>query len=165
MSLVKNDIKASIKAGDYNPDTTAQPYASLLSYKARSLNGIWATAPYLHNGSVPTLYDLLLPKKRKCDAQDGEYRPDEFVVGRREIDPVRVGIDSASYAGFKFKAIRVGDLNSGHEYAAGNTSPSGCTVQRDPDTCEVIGSSQACKALPPLTVEQRWDLVEYIKTL
>jgi RoxA-like, cytochrome c-like len=30
-------------------------------YKARPLNGIWATAPYLHNGSVPTLYDLLLP--------------------------------------------------------------------------------------------------------
>src|SRR6202023_2287344 len=30
-------------------------------YKARALNGIWATAPYLHNGSVPNLYELLLP--------------------------------------------------------------------------------------------------------
>ena len=33
----------------------------LLAYKARPLTGIWATAPYLHDGSVPTLYDLLLP--------------------------------------------------------------------------------------------------------
>ena len=32
-----------------------------LGYKARPLTGIWATPPYLHNGSVPTLYDLLLP--------------------------------------------------------------------------------------------------------
>ncbi|MGB6326514.1 MAG: di-heme-cytochrome C peroxidase, partial [Methylocella sp.] len=33
----------------------------ILGYKFRPLTGIWATAPYLHNGSVPTLYDLLLP--------------------------------------------------------------------------------------------------------
>ena len=26
-----------------------------LAYKARPLNGIWATPPYLHNGSVPTI--------------------------------------------------------------------------------------------------------------
>ena len=30
-------------------------------YKTRPLNGIWATAPYLHNGSVPTLDALLRP--------------------------------------------------------------------------------------------------------
>ncbi|MEX0599251.1 MAG: cytochrome c, partial [Rhodothermales bacterium] len=29
-----------------------------LAYKARPLDGVWATAPYLHNGSVPTLYQL-----------------------------------------------------------------------------------------------------------
>ena len=34
-------------------DTGQQP-DNLLNYKARPLNGIWATAPYLHNGSVPT---------------------------------------------------------------------------------------------------------------
>jgi len=33
------------------------------SYEARVLQGIWATAPYLHNGSVPTLADLLKPSK------------------------------------------------------------------------------------------------------
>ena len=51
--------------------------------KGRALNGIWATAPYLHNGSVPTLYDLLLP------AAD---RPKKFRVGSRELDVKKVGL-------------------------------------------------------------------------
>ncbi len=38
MTFAGNDIKASVKAGDYMPDTTARPYASLEAYKARSLN-------------------------------------------------------------------------------------------------------------------------------
>ena len=63
MSFADNPIKKSIKNGDYEPDTTAEPYASLRAYKGRSLNGIWATAPYLHNGSVPTLWELLKPPK------------------------------------------------------------------------------------------------------
>src|SRR5690625_4217507 len=50
LSFFENKIKYSVRSGDYRPDTTAQPYNSLLSYKARPLNGIWATAPYLHNG-------------------------------------------------------------------------------------------------------------------
>ncbi len=33
-------------------------------YQAPPLNGIWASAPYLHNGSVPTLWHLLHPKQR-----------------------------------------------------------------------------------------------------
>ncbi|MGR8950163.1 MAG: c-type cytochrome, partial [Gammaproteobacteria bacterium] len=33
----------------------------LLAYKARPLNGIWATPPNLHNGSVANLYELMLP--------------------------------------------------------------------------------------------------------
>ena len=43
---------------------------NILQYKSRSLNGIWATAPYLHNGSVPTLYDLLLPSSNAADRAD-----------------------------------------------------------------------------------------------
>ncbi len=55
-------------------------------YMARKLNGIWATAPYLHNGSVPTLYHLLYP----------EQRPARFLVGNREYDPVKLGFQSES---------------------------------------------------------------------
>jgi hypothetical protein len=56
--------------------------SDLLAYKGRPLTGIWATAPYLHNGSVPTLYDLLLPP---------DQRPKSFPVGTREFDPTNVG--------------------------------------------------------------------------
>ena len=82
MSFADNTIKTSVRNGDYKPDTTAEPYASLRAYKGRSLNGIWATAPYLHNGSVPTLWDLLNPV---------EKRPKSFKIGVREFNPVNVG--------------------------------------------------------------------------
>lgn len=147
LSFFDNDILPSIKAGNYNADTTSRPYNSLLAYKARSLNGIWATAPYLHNGSVPSLYDLLLPKRRPGDPEEGEYRPDEFQVGSREFDPARVGFRTEGYEGFLFRTTRRGDLNSGHEYGAGRT----------PQPDGVV--------LPALSEQQRWDLVEYLKTL
>src|SRR4030095_14281120 len=54
----------------------------VVGYKARPLNGIWATAPYLHNGSVRNLYELLLP---------AEERTTTFYVGRREVHPASVG--------------------------------------------------------------------------
>ena len=53
-----------------------------LAYKVRPLNGIWATPPYLHNASVPTLYALLSPVSE---------RPARFTLGVREYDPVKVG--------------------------------------------------------------------------
>lgn len=109
MSLVDNPVETSVKAGFYEPDTTAQPYNSLLAYRARSLNGIWATAPYLHNGSVPTLYDLL-----KC----ADDRPTTFITGSREFDPVKVGLKSDGYDGFEFDTSLAGNSNKGHEYGA-----------------------------------------------
>lgn len=51
-------------------------------YVARPLDGVWATAPFLHNGSVPTLYDLLRPAKD---------RPRAFCVGHRGYDLDKVG--------------------------------------------------------------------------
>ncbi len=146
-SFFSNEIKSNIKQGTYEPDTTAAPFNSLLAYKARSLNGIWATAPYLHNGSVPSLYDLLLPVKREGDPEEGEYRPEEFMVGSRELDPKKVGFRTEGYEGFRYLTDRRGNLNSGHEYAAGRTP-------------QLNGET-----LPPLNEEQRWQLVEYMKTL
>ena len=142
-----NEIKPSIKHGNYDPDTTAKPLASLNAYKARSLNGIWATAPYLHNGSVPTLYDLLLPKKSDGDPEDGEYRPDRFEVGSREFDPGKVGFKSSGYEGSTFDTSLKGNSNAGHEYTTGKTA-------------QLNG-----KILKPLTKEERLDLLEYLKTL
>jgi cytochrome c1 len=140
-SFFDNTIKPSVKSGNYKPDTTANPYQSLLSYKARSLNGVWATAPFLHNGSIPNLYSVLLPKKREGDPDEGKYRPDTFLVGSREFDPVSVGFRVDGYDGFQFQTMRVGDQNIGHEYGTGRDGKD------------------------PLTDQDRWDLIEYLKTL
>ena len=146
-SLFSNTIPDTIKSGNYVADTTSSPYNSLLAYKGRSLNGIWATAPYLHNGSVPTLYDLFLPQQCDAEVDDSECRPDDFVVGSREFDKRKVGFRSKGYAGSRFTTHRRGDMNIGHEYAA-------VTKIKDDKT-----------ELPALTKAERWDLVEYLKTL
>ena len=146
-AYAENEIKSSIKNGNYDPDTTVNPLASLNAYKGRPLNGIWATAPYLHNGSVPSLYDLLLPKKREGDPDDGEYRPDQFEVGSREFDPVKVGLKSSGYKSFTFDTNFPANSNAGHEYASGKTAqPNGVTLR-------------------PLNKEEKLDLLEYLKTL
>lgn len=146
-AYAENEIKSSIKNGNYDPDTTVNPLASLNAYKGRPLNGIWATAPYLHNGSVPSLYDLLLPKKREGDPEDGEYRPDQFEVGSREFDPVKVGLKSSGYKSFTFDTSFPANSNAGHEYASGKTAqPNGATLR-------------------PLNKDEKLDLLEYLKTL
>lgn len=178
-----NKIKASMKQGDYDPDTTDNPVASLSAYKARPLNGIWATGPYLHNGSVPTLYDLLLPKKAPGDPEGGEYRPDEFEVGSREFDPEKVGLKSSGYGGFLFntKGIRddtggytKGNSNAGHEYGARRVADES-DERVDQKTRELcadpkikdadLDASVKEKCLYPISKQDRLDLLEYLKTL
>jgi hypothetical protein len=107
-----------------------------LQYKARPLDGVWATPPYLHNGSVPNLYALLSPVSE---------RPKTFYLGNREFDPVDVGYRTEEFpGGFKFDVSIRGNLNSGHEF--NNGSGPG-----------IIG--------PFLTPDERRALVEYLKTL
>src|SRR3972149_6891671 len=85
--------------------------AALLPYKARPLNGIWTGAPYLHSGSVPNLYQLLLPAER---------REKTFYIGSWEFDPVHAGYaTSATPGAFLFDTTLAGNSNSGHEYGTG----------------------------------------------
>jgi mono/diheme cytochrome c family protein len=100
-----------------------------LEYKARPLNGIWATGPYLHNGSVPNLYQLLLPS---------DQRAATFNVGSREFDPKHVGFRFDA-GPFQFDTSLPGNSNKGHEGRPYGTDR--------------------------LTDEERWQLVEYLKTL
>lgn len=106
-------------------------------YKARPLNGIWATAPFLHNGSVPTLYHLLSPV---------EERPGQFYLGNLEFDPQLVGYQSHEEDGLTLLDTRLkGNSNLGHEFA---DKPRGKGV---------IGRA--------LSEQERYALVEYLKTL
>ena len=73
-------------------------------YKARPLDGIWATAPYLHNGSIPNLYQLLLPSKRTS-----------FYVGTRQFDPKHVGFNTDDTSGTWLDTTVSGNLNTGHD--------------------------------------------------
>ena len=76
------------------------------------LHGIWATAPYLHNGSVPNLWELLLPP---------EQRSPSFMVGSRKYDAEKVGYVTTE-SPFKDGTLVVGagaqpgNSNAGHEY-------------------------------------------------
>jgi len=92
------------------------PYA----YRARPLNGIWASAPYLHNGSVPTLYDLLLPAAGEAGCIEGqECRPDVFYVGNTEFDPVKVGYvytEAGGLTRIDTGLRESGNGNGGHNY-------------------------------------------------
>ncbi|WLG87142.1 di-heme-cytochrome C peroxidase [Pseudomonas cucumis] len=91
------------------------PKAPLLAYKARPLTGIWATAPYLHNGSVPTLNDLLLPPHQ---------RPSSFYTGTNEFDNQKVGFktEKSDKNWFLFNTKLVGNSNAGHDYGVGSLS-------------------------------------------
>ena len=86
-------------------------------YKGRPLNGIWATAPYLHNGSVPTLGDLLQPAAK---------RPKSFSIGVRAFGPVRVGFltDVPGFPRFNVDnpdgTSIPGNSNAGHEFGRAN---------------------------------------------
>ncbi len=118
-------------------DPNYKPVRALPIYKARPLNGIWAVAPYLHNGSVPNL-DLLLSEQKE--------RPAKFYLGTRTYDPVKVGYDySALKGGYEFDVTLPGNSNAGHEFT------------NDKSKKGVLG--------PALSAEDRAALIEYLKTL
>ena len=80
-------------------------------YASMPLDGVWGRAPYLHNGSVPTLRDLL---------DDPDKRPKQFVRGYNVYDQARVGFVSspASAKGFLYDTAIAGNGNQGHLYGA-----------------------------------------------
>lgn len=80
-------------------------------YVAISLDGLWLRAPYLHNGSVPSLQDLL---------EKPDNRTNVFYRGYDVYDPVKVGFVSnnseAEKVGFKYDTNIPANSNQGHIY-------------------------------------------------
>ena len=86
---------------------TATP-AQITTYKARPLNGVALTAPYLHNGSVASMYELLLPPAQ---------RKTTFYVGSKEFDPIELGYSTRRSADATLLDTRlVGNSSAGHTY-------------------------------------------------
>lgn len=105
-------------------------------YKAAPREGVWATPPFMHNGSVPNLYEMLLPANQ---------RTKKFYLGR-EFDPIKVGLDTSGKSGtYLVDTSLRGSSNQGHSFEDG------------PLGNGIIG--------PLLTDEQRWALVEYLKSI
>jgi hypothetical protein len=136
-------------------------------YKGRPLNGIWATAPYLHNGSVPNLYELFLPSECSGDHnQPGETcRSKRFKVGNRTLDPEKVGFVKSGDPGlFEFDTAVEGNSNAGHEYVAGVTEVPALDENGNPEH-DANGNIIWVTLSPLKDREAIMDLVEYLKTL
>ncbi|PTT99668.1 hypothetical protein DBR45_26735 [Pseudomonas sp. HMWF031] len=109
----------------------------LRAYKARPLAGVWATPPFLHNGSVPSLYQLLSPQ---------DERSTTFYKGTFEYDPKHLGYRTEAFTNaFLFDTRITGNHNSGHEFRAGK-----------------LGNGVIGRLLQP---QERWALLEYLKVL
>jgi RoxA-like, cytochrome c-like len=102
------DPKNAARAELINCDK-ANDFQVIEEYRSRPLNGIWATAPYLHNGSVPDMVELLKP---------AAARPDTFYVGSWEFVPERLGFEwqSPFLGAFAFDTTLIGNSNAGHEH-------------------------------------------------
>ena len=120
-------------------------------YRARPLNGVWATAPYLHNGSVPSLYWLL---------KSAAERPTQFCQGSRDFDPQQVG--------FRVLAGEKASCSKG-ETLFSTTAKDGSAIHGN----SVLGHSLEGTPGPAkpgvigrmLSEDERYDLIEYLKTL
>jgi hypothetical protein len=106
------------------------------AYESRVMQGIWGAAPYLHNGSVPTLADLLQPSSA---------RPVTFALGPN-FDTAKVGVASVqpgSYVRNTTGCATAAELNSGNS-RCGHEGPG-------------FGTD--------LSADDKAKLLEYMKTL
>lgn len=97
------------------PKTTTTNKCTANCYEARVMQGIWAVAPYLHNGSVPTLAELLQPSAKRVA---------EFKVGPSyDIDKVGLAVQQSQF-NYTLKTTDCSQVNSGnsrcgHEFGTG----------------------------------------------
>jgi mono/diheme cytochrome c family protein len=113
-----------------DPPFRFDAYRKTDGYSNLPIDGCWARSPYLHNGSVPTLWDLLQPEQRRARV---------FYRGYNVYDPVKLGYVSdgpeAARAGFRYDTSVEGNANTGHAYGTA------------------------------LSEAEKWDLIEFLKTL
>ena len=112
-------------------------------YNALPLSGLWAQAPYLHNGSVPTLYHMLVPSER----------PGIFVKSRLDFDKHNVG--------FNWQQESWLDKSEGYLYDT-TASPATSNAGHDHDITE---NGKTYKLDWSNNKAGAWALIEYLKTL
>jgi hypothetical protein len=123
-------------------------------YVAPPLDGVWASAPYFHNGSAPTLWHVLHPKSRPVVWARVDDQNDPRGLGQSEAERVAADYDSD----------RVGIAVEQFEKVPANMS-SAAQGRRFFDT-RSHGKSAAGHEFPnALSDEERRAVLEYLKTL
>jgi hypothetical protein len=104
---------------EYFRDTPRRVVEGTNGYKADVLHGIWAQAPYLHNGSVPTLGHLVCQATRPRRFLRGNVYYDESLVGFEWADrPGTRYSDSDSILVKEYDTAVPGRANGGHTFGA-----------------------------------------------
>ena len=141
---------------DYFKDTPSRIRNKTQGYKADMLHGIWARAPYLHNGSIPTLMHMVCPDTRPAKFNRGLVYYDQEMVGFRwNVKPKQ------RYSKHDIQLVKTYDTsvfsrsNTGHEYGS-----SLC-----PDTSELDPTTDRNKIVDKVSASKVADLLEYLKTL
>ena len=99
-----NKFLAELEAAGYEPPKESG-VRSTGKYWAATLGGVWARSPYLHNGSVRTMQELLMPSAQRTKS---------FHRGSHDYDTNQMGYtDGGAYV---FDTSGQGNSNSGHEY-------------------------------------------------
>jgi processive rubber oxygenase RoxA-like protein len=99
-----NKFLADLESDGYEPPKEFG-VRSTGKYWAATLNGVWARTPYLHNGSVRTMQELLTPPAQRAKS---------FHRGSRTYDPTQMGYtDDGAYV---LDTAMTGNANSGHDY-------------------------------------------------
>ncbi len=128
----------------YDSSWFAEKYSTLdsVGYQAPPLDGVWATAPYLHNGSVPTLYGVLQSSARPARFRRGESTDADAYDARHVGWKVQLVVEPAPAAGLpEIEARRIYDTS---QYGKGN---------------------QGHRFGDHLSEAERMALLEYLKTL
>jgi mono/diheme cytochrome c family protein len=116
LPAVINGVRKQLYVDNKTPASEQEAEVTMeapCGYKARPLIGVWATPPFLHNGSVRTIFDLL-----------SDERPSKFNMGSREYDPVKLGyMDEQTPNSFVLDTSIPGNSNGGHWFANDGTRP------------------------------------------
>ncbi len=141
---------------DYFKDTPGRVRNGTYGYKADMLHGIWARAPYLHNGSIPTLMHLVCPDTRPKKFNRGVVYYDQDMVGF-----VWNVVPKQRYSPHDIQLVKTYDTsvfsrsNKGHEFGSGLC----------PDTNGLDPVADRSKIVEMISSSKVADLLEYLKTL
>jgi hypothetical protein len=146
---------------------------TLGGYVAQSLHGVWATAPYFHNGSVPTVWDVLSPSDRPTIWRRQQVPPSEAAMGYRGYDTNLTRAYDYVKLGWKYETFdcdpsRTAAYNMTCQVGQDETVAPGPNAVDDRtiyNTNDYSKGNRGHEYTKVLTDDERRALIEYLRTL